>query len=268
MATSLKQMIANQESKVLRQGQRFERFDQIRQRHFWSTYLFAVGGGNAIASGRYPLFTTVPGAIGQGYSVPLTTRETNVANGGRIADNQNIAIQEIGVTIMRPPAVSTDADNGSGTASNVPSGSIYGSLASGIKSAINPQRPTHTDDAANVLYGMVLGMTYLTNFVPLGYCADFSQSAGVYAQEQRVRVRDELTTEDALPNMGDPSNGVPAAAFRRKLGIPILLQHGETAGMALDVPRAITLLTTAQGGAGWLEIRVDWWAIESFVEKS
>jgi hypothetical protein len=115
---------------------------------------------------------------------------------------------------------------------------------------------------------MVLGISYLTNFVPLGLCADFSQSGGTYAQEQRVRVRSDLTTQTALPNMGDPMNGVPAAAFRRKLRIPYLLQHGETTGFALDVQRAIPLNTLAQGGTGWLEVRVDYWAIESFVEKS
>jgi len=28
------------------------------------------------------------------------------------------------------------------------------------------------------------------------------------------------------------------------------------------------LLDSDQGGAGWLEVRVDWWALESFAEKS
>lgn len=268
MAATIESMVKRQVGKVLRQGQRFERFDQLRQRHFWSSYLFALGAGGVIQAGIYDIFRTVTSKIGQGYSVPLTLRETNWANENRIPDNQNLAIQEIGVTILRPPSVSGTNANGSGTATHVPSGSIYDSLSSSIKSGVNPVRPVHTDDAANVLYGTILGMTYLTNFVPLGLCADFSQSAGTYAQEQLVRVRDDLTTQAAQPNMGDPSNGIPAAAFRRKFRVPYLLQHGETAGMGLKVERPITLKSLAEGGNGWVEVRVDWWAVESFVEKS
>jgi hypothetical protein len=75
--------------------------------------------------------------------------------------------------------------------------------------------------------------------------------------------------------MGDPTNGVPAAAFRRKLEVPIMLQHGEAMGMVIQFPRNVPTLRASvvvqdpdQGGAGWVQVRVDWWATESFVEKS
>jgi len=50
--------------------------------------------------------------------------------------------------------------------------------------------------------------------------------------------------------------------------VPILLQHGESQFMRLQVPKAIPIKTLAQGSSGWFEVRVDWWATESFAEKS
>jgi hypothetical protein len=38
--------------------------------------------------------------------------------------------------------------------------------------------------------------------------------------------------------------------------------------MRLNVPREIETLSLAEGGIGWFEVHVDWWAVESFVEKS
>lgn len=257
MPYSLKRMVSQQVDRVLRRGQRFDAFDQIRQRHFWSTRLFAVGAGNPIAAGAYEIFSNTPGQTGQGYPVPLTGRETNWLNANRVPDNQNFAITEIGVSVVRPPP-----DDGV----NSPADGIFSALTAPIQALINGTRVTHPDDAASVLYGSVLEFSFLTNSVPLGLCADFSQSSGTYAQEEELR-GDSVNTPN-IPWMGDPSNGVPAAAFRRKLEVPILLQHGENMGMRLRFPRAATLKTLAEGGAGWLEVRVDWWATESFVEKS
>lgn len=254
---SIKKMVNNQLEKVLKRGSRFEKFNQIRQRHFWSTYLFAYGAGNVIAAnGNYDLFRVVPGAgTGQGYPVPLTRRETNWENVNRVPDNQNIAITEVGVTLTRPAPV----------AAPIPTDSVYANLAPALQALIAPQAPIHTLDAYNIAQGMVLQVVYLTNGIPIGKVADFPQSAGMYA----FTANDVQTPTLGEPDLvGDPTIGIPAAAFRRKLEIPILLQHGETVSMRLNVPVAIPTLTLAQGGAGWVEVRVDWWAIESFVEKS
>lgn len=261
MPISLKDMVSRQVSEVLRRGQRMERFDRIRQRHFWSTYLFAYGGGNPIQSGPYELFKVISSQTGQGYpaGVTLTERETNWKGNGRVPDNQNFVIQEVGVTVMRPPAVKPDGQGGF----TGPLNGIYENLPPAIKALVNPNIPINAGDAQSILYGTVLEMGFLTNNVPLGLCADFSQSSGVVSQKQLLK------TVDATESLaGDPTNGIPSAAFRRKLEVPILLQHGEAMGMRFNILRNIPTLTLAEGGAGWLELRVDWWATESFVELS
>lgn len=265
MATSLKQMVRKQVARVLERGTRNERFDQLRSRHFWSSYLFAYGAGNFIAAGTYDLFKAIPSTTGQGYptNVPLTTRETNWANNGRVPDNQNFVISEIGVSVIRPPAV--DEAGGGGVPANAPTNGIWANLPPATQALIAQNRQIHPDDTANILYGMVLEMQFLTNAVPLGLCADFSQPAGV-REFQGLGIGSAAVP--ALIAGGDATNGVPAAAFRRKLEVPILLQHGETMGMRLNVHRPIDTVDLSIGGAGWAEVRVDWWAHESFAEKS
>lgn len=260
MARSLKQMVRRQVARVLERGSRLERFDQLRSRHFWSTYLFAYGAGQQIAPAPYDVFKAIPSQTGQGYptNVPLSLRETNWLNSGRVPDNQNFVITEMGVTVMRPPAV----DDG---LANVPVNGIYANLPAPTQALIAHNAALHPQDVANILYGTVLEMQFLTNAVPLGLCADFSQSSGI-REFQGIEAGTELAA--AITAGGDPTNGIPAAAFRRKLEVPILLQHGETMGMRLNVHRPIDTLTLAQGGAGWAEVRVDWWAHESFAEKS
>jgi hypothetical protein len=267
----LEQMVSRQVSRVLERGTRAERFDQLRSRHFWSSYLF-IGDttDNTIASGQYDIFKIIPSASGQGYptNLPLTLRETNWLNGGRVPDNQNFVITEIGVTVKRPPAV--DANGLAGIPANPPSNGIWSNLTVAQQAYITAgaqNRAVNPFDSMAMLYGTVLEMSFLTNNVPLGLCADFSQSAGVYSPHSFLG-----PAADVVPGqqsqMGDMSNGVPAAAFRRKLEVPILLQHGENMGMRLNIPRPISLVSPANGGTGWLELRVDWWAHESFVEKS
>ena len=260
MARSLKAMVQRQVARVLERGSRLERFDQLRSRHFWSTYLFAYGAGNQIAAGTYDVFKAIPSQTGQGYptNVPLSLRETNWLNSGRVPDNQNFVITEMGVTVMRPPAVDAGL-------ANVPPNGIYANIPAPIQALIAHGNALHPQDVANILYGTVLEMQFLTNAVPLGLCADFSQSAGI-REFQGIEAGTELAA--AITAGGDPTNGIPAAAFRRKLEVPILLQHGETMGMRLNVHRNIDTATLAQGGAGWAEVRVDWWAHESFAEKS
>ncbi len=256
---SLKAMVRKQVAGVLARGQRMERFDQLRSRHFWSTYLFAYGAGNQILPAPYEVFKAIPSQTGQGYptNVPLTFRETNWLNAGRVPDNQNFVITEIGVTVMRPPAVGGTQ----GSPANAPTNGIFANLPQATQDLIDQNKPVHPQDHANLLYGTVLEMQFLTNSVPLGLCSDFSQSAG-------VRETDNLQSVAVIGAGGDPLNGVPAAAFRRKLEVPILLQHGETMGMRFNIHRPIDTVDLAGGGNGWAELRVDWWAHESFAEKS
>lgn len=268
MALSVKSIVNRQVQKVLKKGQRLGSFDQIRQRHFWSTYLFiADSTTNKVAAGQYDLFKTIPGSSGQGYptNVNLTIRETNWLNAGRVPDNQSFAITEIGATIRTPPLENSGAINSTG---------IYANLTTGQKAYLldSVARGLSVQDAYNIAFGTVLEMSFLTNNVPLGLLGDFSQSGGI------VTPPDNKPAANADDNLGvsSPANGIPAAAFRRKLQVPILLSSGENMGMRLTVPREIELIaptnTVVAGsghhGKGWYEVRIDWWAIESFVEKS
>jgi len=275
MALSIKQIVNKQVQKVLKKGNRLGSFNQIRQRHFWSTYLFiADPSTNKVSSGTYDLFKTIPGSSGQGYptNVNLTLRETNWLNAGRVPDNQSFAITEIGATIKAPPLEygTTPASTG-----------IYANLTSAQKTYLldGVDRGLPAQDTYNIAFGTVLEMSFLTNNVPLGLLGDFSQSAGIMTSPNNFP---PANGDDGLGDV-HMANGIPAAMFRRKLQIPIMLQSGENMGMRLVIPRDIELVnptnTTTTGsppvstgathhGKGWYEVRIDWWAIESFVEKS
>ncbi len=263
---SIQAMVDRQIGRVLEKGSRFTRFDQIRQRHFWSTYLFAPGGGGVIQANGYEICVSPVGMPGQGYptNVPLGLRETNWRNARRVPDNQNFVITEIGVEVKRPPPC--DNDGTYNAPAHAPIDGIFANLPPAVQANVAPAMPTHVIDAAALLYGGVLEMSYLTNNIPMGWLADFSQPGGVRAFDTSVLDTAGFDHETSRP--GDPVNGVPCAAFRRKLEVPILLQHGEQASMTIRFPRAITLLALAEGGTGWAEVKVDWWATESFVEKS
>lgn len=278
MTVSLQKMVDGQIAKVLERGQRYGRFDQIRQRHFWSSYLFAGYAGSVIPAGPYDIFKIPQGQQGQGYPIPMATRETNWLGAGRIPDNQNFVITEIGVTVKRPPATpqpdpGDPNENGGGAFDpNAPRNGIAANLSVAQAAAINGMAPILPADAQAILYGTILEFGFLTNSVPLGYLADFSQSGGNYTFSPAFYAPGVTGANNVLfsgrQKAGDPTNGVPAAAFRRKLEVPILLQHGESQFMRLQVPKAIPIKTLAQGSSGWFEIRVDWWATESFAEKS
>src|SRR3990172_4618561 len=96
----LRNSISKQSTRVLETGSRFTRFDQLRQRHFWSSYYFAPNVNGYITSGTFPVFTVPPGQNGQGFpaGVALTERETNWKSQNRVPDNQNFEITEIGVS--------------------------------------------------------------------------------------------------------------------------------------------------------------------------
>lgn len=271
MAVTIQNIVSKQIDKVLKKGSRLGNFNQIRQRHFWSTYLFIADPTTSkVPAGTYDIFKTIPGASGQGYptNINLTLRETNWLNAGRVPDNQSFAIQEIGVTIRNPPIDHATPANQAAT-------SIYANLSTAQKAYLAPgvAKSLSMQDAYNIAFGTVLEMSFLTNNVPLGLIGDFSQSAGIITPPDNTP---GLDANDLHGNVA-PAMGLACAAFRRKFEIPILLSSGENMGMRLTVPRDIQLINpnvttppagTTKAGKGWYEIRVDWFAIESFVEKS
>lgn len=238
---SIQKQISNQTQNVLRTGQKFTKFDQIRQRHFWSCYFFTADANGYIPAGRYTLFTTPVGQNGQGFpsGFVITERESNWKSANRVPDNQNFEITELGCGVL-----SADfAQAGTFPLAEMPPASAM----------------------SNFFQSTVLSITYLTNSVPLGICADFAQSSGFHQGVSTFQL-----PADAAPTPpfnGVPVNGFAAPALRRKFKIPILLQHGESFNFTFDIQRPTYVGFGGQTAATFL-IRLDFWATESFVEQS
>ena len=251
LGSKLRKGISQQSQKVLETGQRFTRFDQIRQRHFWSNYFFQPDNNGYVSAGRFPVFVTPSGQNGQGFpsGVTMSDRETNWKSSNRVPDNQNFEITEIGVSlgVLTPDILQVLPETDYPTVVGVP-----------------PQLQTE------FLNNTIVSITYLTNSVPLGLAADFGQASAPHLGVFQGNKNNSL-----LPKWVR-SNGFPAPALRRRFKIPILLQHGETFSFAFEIPRAffVGLSTVTVDGApvntsaSPFIARFDFWATESFVEKS
>lgn len=238
---SIQTSVSGQAQRMLRTGERFKSFDQIRQRHFWSCYFYTADSNGYIPPGKYTLFTTPVGSNGQGFpsGQVITERESNWKSQNRVPDNQNFMITEIGCQIM-------SAD-----------------FAQASTFPLNEEIPASA--ASNFFQSTVLSITYLTNSVPLGLCADFAQASGM-----QQGISPFLLPADATlltPFNMVPVNGFAAPALRRKLKIPILLQHGESFNFSFDVARPTYVGFGGQVSATFM-VRMDFWATESFVEQS
>lgn len=250
LPSNIQRSARQQAQHVLETGQRFKRFDQLRQRHFWSSYYFAQDANGYINAGRFPLFTIPIGQTGQGFPAAaggMTMRETNWSSSNRVPDNQNFEITEIGVSLGM-----TTPDIVQNTLPPVPPD--VPALV-----AVDPQVQSE------FLNNTVVSITYLTNSVPLGLACDFAQASAPHVGSSRGN------TAESQPYVYR-SNGFAAPSLRRKFKIPILLQHGETFSFAFEIPRAFFIGRTAAGGLnvgpGPFIARFDFWATESFVEKS
>jgi len=234
MNKNIRSQIRRQGRSVLETGSRYKSFDQVRQRHFWSTYLFTPDANGYIASGQnFNLFSTPQGQSGQGFTTQLTDLETNWKGANRVPDNQNIMITEIGVTVGTVPF----GVRGGAVAANVPDGLV----------------------TENFLENTTVSIVYLTNQVELGRCSDFAQASGpthgAYAPSTAALSTPRFVT-----------NGLAAPGLRRRFKVPILLQHGETFSFAYIIPRSFNI--GVAGTTQQVYARLDFWATESFVEKS
>lgn len=269
--------IKNQAKNLLTTGQRFTRFDQVRQRHFWSTYRLTPDINGFIESGTFEFFQATEGQMGQGFPFQLTALETNWKGVNRIPDNQNLIVTELGVS-CRTAILAQEKDAG---------GVLPGSYAFADYNLSN----YHVAEG-QILANASLNITYLTDTIAFGLCTDFAQPSapwcGNYAPSMPVFTETEGPDPVLiLPGDGEPtnadvyrtyaSNGLPAPGLRRQLAMPILLQHGEDFRMAVIIdsgrgpfisPYQANGDVTTIGLTYAFDIRVDMWATESFVEKS
>jgi len=237
MPGNLRDSIRKQARKVLTTGSRFDRFDQIRSRHFWSVYEFLPDVNGYIASGDFKVFVTPEGQNGQGFpaGVALSALETDFKGTARVPDNQNLSIGEIGVTLaVCPPATA-------------PEGVAAGDVVPGVI-------------AASFFENVLCAITYLTNTVELGFVEDFSQPAGPQAGSYVPSTPGGQATFRVFSRY--VTNGFSAPGLRRRFKIPIMLGHGETFNFTYLIQRSFFVGQVA------LYARFDAWATESFVEKS
>jgi len=279
MATprNIQKQINQQESMLLRQGRlASERFDQIRQRHIWSTFHFypTPGGaiiGNVVQTGKREVFKSLAGQNGQGLpgGFQLSELDTNTPSTGRVSDNQNFSIWELGVTVRpcRQDVVAT-----------FPGGVMNG--------------PILGEDMDQICENTIVSIKWLTNEVPLGIVSDYQQPGGpdmtvrslldssgasgfalgppdlVTGGKGEGLVDDEPWGGNIL-RMSQNSGPMPAQpALRRKFSVPIYLRNGMTFSFLFDIQRTFTIRTLANGGTGGFVLRLDWWAVESFRESA
>lgn len=237
---SIKQSVARQAENTLRGG-KTPKFDQIRQRHFWSSYFFAPDSRGYVNAGRYTLFTTPVGSNGQGFpsGTVITERESNWKSQNRVPDNQNFQIEELGVGVLSAAFAAAALLPEAGSPA-ITQPSVYG--------------------LSNFFQSSVLSITYLTNSVPLGLLADFAQASGPGQFGIDAPIADSDLNIAAI-------NGFAAPALRRKFKIPILLGKGETFNLTIEVPRPTYV---GFGGSTYWPflVRTDFWATESFTEKA
>lgn len=245
----MRRSIRRQAEHLLETGRRFKRFDQVRQRHFWSEQFFRPDVNGYIQSGTFPTFITPPGQVGQGWPVELTERETNWKSANRVPDNQNFELLEIGVSIQTAP----------------------NALATLQPTAIENGVPTPREANAFAM-NTIVAVKYLTNEVSLGLVNDFAQSAGAMMGSYEPTDQFANPTTAGLASDGPLprrflTNGFAGPGLRRRFKVPILLQHGETFSLNFIIPRTFFIGANIPLTTGYV-LRMEFWATESFVEKS
>ena len=241
----IQKTVGRQAQNLLVTGQRFTRFDQIRQRHFWSTYRLNSDDNGYLKPGDFDVFQTPPAQAGPGFPTPLTQKETNWPSANRVPDNQNFEVTELGVTI------------------------VNAQVRAGVEQDVSPYNLAGVFGTleSQILQNLRVSITYLTNSVPLGMATDFAQASG-------VRMGDYVVASQGSAAAAFTTNGFAAPGLRRRFKIPLLLQHGETFRFTFSIDQGRQPFL---GGISfdesdtvieYADVRLDFWATESFVEKS
>lgn len=244
LPNAIRKSVRRQATHLLETGRRFQRFDQLRQRHFWSTQFITPDANGYVQSGTFRLFITPPGQVGQGWPVALSDNDTNWKSANRVPDNQNFEVLELGVTLFTIP-------------SDIEVGQIE----------YDPESPTPRQQSAFNM-NTILAIQYLTNEVSLGLCSDFAQASGPTMGQYQPSASVGEAPYQGNTRTSYMLNGFASPGLRRRLKVPILLQHGETFSFNLVVPRTYNITRAADAADTSFVARVDFWATESFVEKS
>jgi hypothetical protein len=272
MHPSIQAAIQAQDFETLK-GQADRKFKNVRSRHLWSVYNFSRSAtansidANGLKPGDYSVFSTTAGSNGQGLpqGEDLSEIDTNFPGAGRVGDDQNFAIWELGVSVL-PARQSVVA----------------------LDTTVMAEGPPSPLDVDQILSSGVLVLKYIDVELPLGPLSSFAQPGGPfiaaptlldYGQSAQA-VAEGVAGGLAEGSTASPwdsrqakltTNGgnLPAApGMRRKLQVPIFLPKTVNFTFAFRFARTIKLLTVGQGGTGAFKLRLDWWAVESFRDQS
>lgn len=274
LGPNLQNAIQQQQSGVLRRGvasPQLPPFDKIRQRHLWSVFAFTAAAGGAVSAaglvtpGDYAVFQTGQNSNGQGLpqGFSMSELDTNLPGGGRVSDDQNIAVHELGASIvpLRPDVVAANANQSLG--------------------------PILPEDADAIATNTAVVFKYITNEVVLGPLGCFVQPGGPSITAPTLLdgpasvgvVAPSLATvggvsgDMTLPSItagydavwsANSGNIPPAPALRRKLQVPIFLPATTTFQVIFRVSRQFKIRAAIEGGRGAFALRADFWAVESF----
>jgi hypothetical protein len=276
--TGLAQTVMQKAAGQTLKGNNPNDFSKVQSRHIWSTFYFhsatggaiqpaAFGGNNPVLQpGTYPVFTTLQQANGQGLPAGffLDSLDTNWLSAGRVSDDQNFLVTEIGAQIlpMRPEivALSTIAMTGGAVAA---------------------------DDVDKIQRDVILQLKYVTEQIPLGTLGQYAPPCGSvetvpgvldYAGQRNVTLDgggmgfsnlaafpNGQTQQARLIQLGGPTP--PQPAMRRRLDVPLYLANSTTFTFELLVLRPTQLRpggTKGAGGTGAFQVRIDLWVIESY----
>lgn len=274
LGPNLQNAIQQQQSGVLRRGvasPQLPPFDKIRQRHLWSVFAFTAAAGGAVSAaglvtpGDYAVFQVGQNGNGQGLpqGFSMSELDTNLPGGGRVSDDQNIAVHELGASIvpLRPDVTVSNANQGLG--------------------------PILPEDADAIATNTAVVFKYITNEVALGPLGCFVQPGGpsitaptlldgpqssgkvgagagpVGGVNGNMTVKSIGQGYDAVWS-ANAGNIPPAPALRRKLQVPIFLPATTTFQVIFRVSRQFKIRALLEGGRGAFALRADFWAVESF----
>jgi hypothetical protein len=280
LPSSIDKGLANQATKLLTKGDLGSTFDRIRCRKYHSSFLFPVGLGGIITSRVYPVFQTSLAQTGQGYATSLTRRETSWEQSGRLPDQVNILTRAFHVGIQNGPTVPGTTPPGQNPYAT---GTVFGVTPG----AIDLNVPAHPRDVLNIASGIILRLKYLSTTYELGKLSDYPEPGGQFGWTQASRqvpdpavnpgvAATPTATVDARGYLPVTRNACDAI-MERRLGVPILLKHGDQFSMELWVPVDIPLMgphplaalsPNYNDASGCIEIVVSMWVVESYYENA